>query len=376
MSTVMHRKRRVDDDDEKKKAPTMAMKAGQRSIKRQWLMTDNDYGLQFDIGSESDRGGGNARNSDSDRGKESNSDYHAAATKPESKAGGGAKLKCQVKVAATPEHGMQLRSRQKMEDTEAHDGDDDDGDDDDDDDDDGDDDDDDNEDDSDDDEDHDHDNDDDDDDDDDASDEGKPYDEDDFRKKCREDKYEDATRTKFEQLLAAMKKWAEIHAPNFLPMIAPFPVQLCYRYVHFRCHETKKGRLAGPGTLYGITLMLKHEGYVRYGHSVPAELVPFFKDAHGAHKKRVLRRIGQKKQEHADFHAQNAPWRAVEYCAEQLHDGIMPNRHASTHLYFLGSVQNVGRGERMGKIPLCYLVSRRLGRPHRGRQGFDVKDRS
>jgi len=97
--------------------------------------------------------------------------------------------------------------------------------------------------------------------------------------------------------------------------------------------------------------MLKHEGYARYGHIVPQELVQFFKDALDAHKKRVTRRIAAGKQPHADSHAQNASWRAVEYCAEQLHDGVMKHQHPSTHLYFLASVQNVGRGERMGKYP-------------------------
>ena len=82
---------------------------------------------------------------------------------------------------------------------------------------------------------------------------------------------------------------------------------------------------------------------------MPPELDQFFRDAHDAHKKRIAKRVAEGKETHADSHAQNASWRAVEWCAEKLHDGI--NRHPSTHLYFLGSVQNVGRGERMGKYP-------------------------
>jgi hypothetical protein len=119
--------------------------------------------------------------------------------------------------------------------------------------------------------------------------------------------------------------------------------------------------------------MLKHEGYTRHGYPVPTELLQFFKDAHDAHKKKVVRRVFEGKQAYADFHAQNASWRAVEYCAEKLHDGTMKNRYPSTHMYFLGSVQNIGRGERMGKYPYDTWCLGDTGDHIAGGKGFPTK---
>jgi hypothetical protein len=124
-------------------------------------------------------------------------------------------------------------------------------------------------------------------DDDDASDE-ESYDEVRFRQQCREGRYEETTRTQTLQRLNAMKKWINSHAQHHSHVKDgdPLPPKLCYEYVAWRSWQKKNGRLAGAGTLYGITQMLKYEGYNRYGHPMPPELDQFFRDAHDAHKKK------------------------------------------------------------------------------------------
>jgi hypothetical protein len=179
-----------------------------------------------------------------------------------------------------------------------------------------------------------------------------------FEDDCRAGRYAAGTLTKLAERFNAMKKWmheneAECECNKWLPLKKPFDEGLCKRYVFIQMHRKKKGALLGTGNLNAIIQMLKYEGFTKEGDIVPQKLDRFFKDAHEHHKRTIATRVAECKQELSDHHAQNSSWAAVQYCAEQLHDW-KPGRkhHTSSHLYFLGSVQAISRGERVGKIPL------------------------
>jgi len=63
----------------------------------------------------------------------------------------------------------------------------------------------------------------------------------------------------------------------------------------------------------------------------------------------------------------------VEYCAAQLHDGKIKGQHKYTHCYFVGSVQNAGRGERFGKYPWKTWHLGDTGDHIAGGKGFPTK---
>ena len=184
------------------------------------------------------------------------------------------------------------------------------------------------------------------------------YNEEDFVAKCRTGRYAESTRSQFLDRYNTMIRWITSNAKDLLPLTVPFSKSLCHRYVHFKMSHKKKGVLAGTGNLYGIIQMLKYEGFTKHGYSVPEELLSFFKDAHETLKRKIQTRIDDGKQSLADSHAQNASWQSIEFCSKMLHDWrkgapMMPGRSDSRcHMYFLGSVQSISRGERFGKIPL------------------------
>jgi hypothetical protein len=67
-----------------------------------------------------------------------------------------------------------------------------------------------------------------------------------------------------------------------------------------------------------------------------------------AHKVNVTGRIECGDQGEIDSHAQNIGWQAVEFCAQVLHDW-KPNQEGA-HAFWLGGVQSLTRGERVGKM--------------------------
>jgi hypothetical protein len=75
-----------------------------------------------------------------------------------------------------------------------------------------------------------------------------------------------------------MKKWLANNPSlsRYLPLVPPFPKEICFQYVAFRSTQKKQGRIACRGTLNGITRMLSYEGYEKHGHPVPPEFPPFF----------------------------------------------------------------------------------------------------
>ena len=163
-----------------------------------------------------------------------------------------------------------------------------------------------------------------------------------------------------------MKKWIEQDDEwNVSDAKAPFPVELCYKYLHFQMHRrTKEGNIPGSGSLGGIIRMLKHEGFTKHGFHVPEALLSFFRDAQNTLKRKIQQRIDDQKQHLPDSHAQNASWQSVEYCAQVLHDwkkdkNVRGRTDPRCHMYFLGSVQSICRGERFGKVPVS---SFRLGK--------------
>jgi hypothetical protein len=80
-------------------------------------------------------------------------------------------------------------------------------------------------------------------------------------------------------------------------------------------------------------------------------------EALNAHKVEVTGRIERGIQDANDSHAQNIGWKAVEYCAQKLHDW-KPNQEGA-HAFWLKGVQSLTRGERVGKMkPSMYRLGK------------------
>ena len=192
-----------------------------------------------------------------------------------------------------------------------------------------------------------------------SSDDEAEYIEEDFVKKCVSMRYAPGTRTGFDQRYRKMKKWLHQNAKQWLPLKVPFHNSLCILWVNHQMTRRKNGALLGAGNLNAHIQMLKFKGFTSNHEVVPHDLEQFFKNAHQAHKRRVMTLVDNCQQELPDSHAQNASWAAVEYLAEKLHDWKPGRGHdVRSNMFLTGAIQTISRGERVGKVP---MTSFRMG---------------
>jgi len=181
------------------------------------------------------------------------------------------------------------------------------------------------------------------------------YDEAAFLQKCVQLRYAQASRTGFDQRYENMKIWLARHKEHkhYLPLETPFSNSLCILWCnHQMRRKNKKGDLLGPGSLFAHIQMLKFKGFISNQRTVPAALESFFKNAHEAHKRTVMKRVDDCEQALPDSHAQNASWQAIQYACEKTHDWMPGRGHdPRTNLFLTGAIQTISRGERVGKVP-------------------------
>ena len=183
--------------------------------------------------------------------------------------------------------------------------------------------------------------------------EGDDYDEARFLEQCVRRRYAASSRTGFRQRFRQLQKWLHRNAKNYLPLRRPFQKRVCIRWCHHQMkRRNAKGDLYGAGNLFAHIQMLKYKGFTKWHKPVPKKLELFFKNAHEAHRRRVMKRVDQCKQALPDSHAQNASWAAIQYACEKTHDWRPGREHdPRTNLFLTGSIQTISRGERVGKVP-------------------------
>jgi hypothetical protein len=183
--------------------------------------------------------------------------------------------------------------------------------------------------------------------------EGDDYDQARFLEQCVRRRYAPSSRTGFRQRFRQMQTWLHGNAQNYLPLRRPFKKSLCIRWCHHQMRRRNaKGYLYGAGNLFAHIQMLKYKGFTKWHKPVPKKLELFFKNAHEAHRRRVMKLVDECKQPLADSHAQNASWAAIQYACEKTHDWKPGREHdPRTNLFLTGSVQTISRGERLGKVP-------------------------
>ena len=188
----------------------------------------------------------------------------------------------------------------------------------------------------------------------DGSDDSEEYDEAEFLNKCVSLRYAQGTRTGFRQRYNHMIKWLTENHPDELPLHPPYSPSLCIRWCHYQMkRKNKRGMLLGAGNLNAHIQMLKFTGFTAVHQPVPTALEQFFRNAHEAHKRTVMKLVDECKQDLPDSHAQNASWPAVEYAAEKTHDWEPGRGHDTrTNLFLTGAIQTISRGERVGKVPM------------------------
>lgn len=183
--------------------------------------------------------------------------------------------------------------------------------------------------------------------------EGDDYNQAKFLEQCVRGRYAPSSRTGFRQRFRQMQKWLHRNAPHYLPLRRPFKKSLCIRWCHHQMkRRNAKGYLYGAGNLLSHIQMLKYKGFTKWHKPVPTKLDLFFRNAHEAHRRRVMKLVDECKQALPDSHAQNAGWPAMQYACEKTHDWQPGRGHdLRTNLFLTGCIQTISRGERVGKVP-------------------------